>query len=139
MNAAIVQEAFLEHKMSAAPKKAKKLYFEDPFIFHSVEKMIGETVMNATPLLVEGVAVEHYRRKYGKTYYIKGDKGEVDVVYTKGKSFFPVEIKWTNQLRPDELKQVKMYKNSLILGKKRVSTSINDIPYVPLIRFLLRF
>lgn len=137
MNAAIVQEAFSEHRLCAAPKKAKKLYFEDPFIFHAVEKMIGEGVADPAPLLAESVAAGHFRRQYGTTYYIKGDKGEVDIVYLRGKSWFPVEVKWTNQLRPEDLKQIMMYKNGLILGKNLLSSTIRHLPCMPLIRSLL--
>ncbi len=133
----IVQEALAEHTLSAAPKKAKKLYFEDPFIFHAVETMLGKTYAESTPALVETVAVAHFRQKYGKTYYIKGAKGEVDIAYLQDDTFFPVEIKWTTQLRPEELKQVMVYPNSLILGRQRTTAKLAHVPYVPLLRYLL--
>ena len=72
MHAVILQEALAEHTLSAAPKKAKKLYFEDPFIFHAVETMLGKMMPDSTPALAETVAVAHFNRKFGKTYYIKG-------------------------------------------------------------------
>ena len=137
MNAVIVQEAFAEHSFSAAPKKAKKLYFEDPFIFHAVEMMLGKTNEESAPALAETIAVAHFYRKYGKTYYIKGKKGEVDVVYVQDKTFFPVEIKWTKQVRSEELKQIMGYNNGLILGRNHRSSQIAHIPYVSLIRYLL--
>ncbi|MDA3924630.1 MAG: ATP-binding protein [Kiritimatiellae bacterium] len=137
MNAVIIQEAFAEHTFSAAPKKAKKLYFEDPFIFHAVEKMLGQMSEKSTPALAESVAVAHFYRKYGKTYYIKGNKGEVDIVYLKDNMFFPVEIKWSAQIRPEDLKQVMIYQNGLILGRRRMSSKIGHVPYISLIRYLL--
>ncbi len=137
MHAVIVQEALAEHTLSAAPKKAKKLYFEDPFIYHAVETMMGKMNEESTPALVETVAVAHFSRKYGKTYYIKGAKGEVDIAYLQGETFFPVEIKWTTQIRPEELKQVMLYKNSMILGRQRAPARIAHVQYVPLIRYLL--
>jgi predicted AAA+ superfamily ATPase len=137
MHAVIVQEALAEHTMSAAPKKAKKLYFEDPFIYHAVETMLGKINPESTPALVESVAVAHFCRKYGKTYYIKGAKGEVDVAYLQDGTFFPVEIKWTTQIRPEELKQVMLYDNSLILGRQRAPGRIAHVRYLPLIRYLL--
>jgi len=137
MHAVIVQEALAEHTLSAAPKKAKKLYFEDPFIFHAVETMLGKTHAESTPALVETVAVVHFCRKYGKIYYIKGAKGEVDIAYLQDDKFFPVEIKWTTQLRPEELKQVMVYPNALILGRQRMTAKLAHVPYVPLLRYLL--
>lgn len=137
MHAVIVQEALAEHTLSAAPKKAKKLYFEDPFIFHAVEMMLGKTHADSTAALVETVAVAHFGRKFGKTYYIKGAKGEVDIAYLQDDTFFPVEIKWTTQLRPEELKQVMVYPNALILGRQRMTAKLAHVPYVPLIRYLL--
>ena len=137
MHAVIVHEALAEHTLSAAPKKAKKLYFEDPFIFHAVATMLGKMNTESTPALVETVAVAHFYRKYGKTYYIKGTKGEVDIAYLQDETFFPVEIKWTTQIRPEELKQVMLYKNSLILGRQRAPGRISHVQYLPLIKYLL--
>lgn len=137
MHAVMIQEALVEHSLSAAPKKAKKIYFEDPFIFHSVAMMLKLDMANGSPALAETVAVSHFSKKYGKIYYIKGDKGEVDIAYILKDRFYPVEIKWTNQLRPEELKQVSRYPNGLILGKKRQLSMIANIPCYPLIRYLL--
>ncbi len=137
MHAVIIQEALAEHTLSAAPKKAKKLYFEDPFIFHAVETMLGQVRAESAPALAETVAVAHFTRKFGKSYYIKGSKGEVDIAYVQGGTFFPVEIKWTTQIRPEELKQVMVYKNSLLLGRAHAPDRIAHVPYVPLIRYLL--
>jgi predicted AAA+ superfamily ATPase len=137
MHAVMVQEALVEHTLSAAPKKAKKLYFEDPFIFHAVETMLGMMNAESTPALVETVAVAHFSRKFGKIYYIKGAKGEVDIAYLQGDTFHPVEIKWTTQLRPEELKQVMVYPNALILGRQRTAARVAHVPYLPLLRYLL--
>jgi predicted AAA+ superfamily ATPase len=138
MNAVIVQEALAEHALSAAPKKAKKLYFEDPFIFHAVERMLGKIEPDCTPKLVETIAVAQFKRKFGKIYYIKGNKGEVDIAYLQGETFFPVEIKWTTQLRPEELKQILVYRNGLILGRQRGAAQIAHVPCLPLIHYLLK-
>jgi hypothetical protein len=137
MHAVVIQEALAEHTLAAAPKKAKKLYFEDPFIFHAVEKMLGLTRPESDAVLAETVAVTHFGRKYGKIYYIKGAKGEVDISYIQGQSFFPVEIKWTKQIRPEELKQIRTYKNGLILGRHSTPSNLAQVPYLPLIRHLL--
>lgn len=36
MDVLFIQSALLEDKLTAVPKKAKKLYFQDPFIFHAL-------------------------------------------------------------------------------------------------------
>jgi hypothetical protein len=51
------------------------------------------------------------------TFYIKG-KGEVDVVVVEGERFWPVEVKWTQQIRPKDLKQVAAYPNGLVLTRQ---------------------
>lgn len=137
MHAVRIQEALAEHTLTAAPKKAKRLHFEDPFIYHAVETMLQNTRTETNPALVETVAVTHVSRKYGKTYYIKGVKGEVDIAYVQGDTFYPVEVKWATQIRPEELKQILRYKNGLILGRTRNPSKIAHVPYVPLIQFLL--
>ena len=40
MDAAFIQHALVEDKLQPAPKKAKKLIFTDPFIFHSLQNWI---------------------------------------------------------------------------------------------------
>jgi uncharacterized protein len=54
--------------------------------------------------LVEGCVASHYRR-YFPTYYIKSE-GEIDIAYVDKERFWPVEVKWTNQIRPNDLKQL---------------------------------
>jgi hypothetical protein len=46
-------------------------------------------------------------------YYIKS-KGEVDIAIPVVKGFLPVEIKWTETLRRQELKQILTYKRGII-------------------------
>ena len=132
-----VQPALREDKLTAAPKKARKISFCDPFIFHAVQSWLHELrpepsrraqdpfTSQVRPLLadpertgplVEACAVAHYGRRY-PTYYIKG-AGEVDIAYIKDGRFWPVEIKWTSQLRPKTLKQISKYANSRILARR---------------------
>ena len=120
MEGLYIQSALLEDKLKAAPKKAKKLLFCDPFIFHSVRYWIEgkvEVTEEQIPFLVETVLVNQVRRLY-ETYYIKGE-GEVDIAYIKEKKFWPVEIKWRNTLRSKDLKQVLKYKNHLVVTKNK--------------------
>ena len=144
-----VQPALREDKLTAAPKKARKISFCDSFIFHAVQSWLHAAqdpfAAQVRPLLadpertatlVEACAVAHYSRRY-PTYYIKGE-GEVDIAYVKDGRFWPVEIKWTSQLRPKTLKQISKYANSRILARQSVPASIGDIPVEFLPQTLLR-
>ena len=144
-----VQPALREDKLAGAPKKARKISFCDPFIFHAVQSWLHAAqdpfTAEVRPLLadpertgplVEACAVAHYSRHY-PTYYIKGE-GEVDIAYVKDGRFWPVEIKWTGQLRPKTLKQIGKYANSRILARRSAPASIGDIPVEFLPQALLR-
>jgi predicted AAA+ superfamily ATPase len=139
MDALFIQEALLENKLSAAPKKAKKLIFNDPFIFHAIRAWIwpekNSYESQIQPLLknpefssglVEAMVVNHYHRFY-PTYYIKAE-GEVDVAYVSNYRFWPIEVKWTNQLREKDLKQILKYHNGKILAKVKQPSMIQGLP-----------
>ncbi len=149
MDVVYVQSALLEDKLTAAPKKAKKIIFSDPFIYHAVNAWIHpcsdpfdkqlclqvKSPENCSRI-VEACIVNHYRRKY-PTYYIKA-KGEVDIAYIDKKRFWPIEVKWTGQLRPKEFKQILKYANSKILSKNQTAGEIHGIPTEPIPLNLLR-
>lgn len=148
MDAIYILPAILEDKKTAAPKKAKKIYFSDPFIFHSLYAFVEDLAdpweqrirrihqSSVASLLVEGIVVNHFRR-FHPTYYIKSDK-EIDIAYVKEKKIFPVEIKWTNQLRFDELKHLKKYPSCLVAAKVDKEFDLEGIPIVPLPQLLMR-
>jgi predicted AAA+ superfamily ATPase len=71
------------------------------------------------------------------TYYIKGSKGEVDIALVQQKTMLPVEIKWTKRIRPEDLKQIRIYKNGIILTQSSQTQTINANIVLPLIRFLV--
>lgn len=129
MEAVYIQPALLEHKLAAAPKKARKVYFFDPFIYHAIHTAINDTgnpwENYLGPLFegsdgafsphIEAAVVTHFQRRY-KTYYIK-NHGEIDLAYVDGKKFYPVEIKWTSQLRQKELLYISEYPQGIIAAK----------------------
>lgn len=148
MDAIYIQSALVEHKLTGAPKKAKKVTFRDPFIFHALKSWVQpkqDTFQNqiladlhnpkVCSLLVEGCVVNHYARFY-PTYYIKSE-GEVDVAYLDEGRFFPVEVKWTEQLSPSDLKQIMKYPNGIILTKQKEPGLIQHIPTLPVFQALL--
>ena len=116
MDVLVVQHALREDRLAAAPKKARKVAFSDPFIFHAVRSWLDPVADPFTgqvqPILgdpewagrlAEACAVAHHHRLH-PTFYIKGD-GEVDVAFVTGDGFQPVEVKWTAQIRAADLKQ----------------------------------
>lgn len=149
MDAVFNQSALLEDKLVAAPKKARKLMFTDPFIFHAIRAWLVPVrdpyQQQILPLLadpqlaanlVEACSATHYSRFF-PTYYIKAE-GEVDIAYIDQQRFWPVEIKWTHQLRAKDLKQIQKYPNGKILAKMNTAGNIGGIPAEPLPLALLR-
>ena len=125
MDVLIVQHALREDRLTAAPKKARKVVLSDPFIFHAVRSWLdpvddpftaqtGPAVANRewAGKLAEACAAAHHYRMH-PTYYIKGD-GEVDIAFVSGATFSPIEVKWTSQVRSTDLKQARKYRNSVI-------------------------
>jgi uncharacterized protein len=150
MDALFVQYALIEDKLVAAPKKARKIFFSDPFIYHAInawvhpiengyDQQILPTLLNKqkVSLMVEACVSAHVLRHY-PTYYIKAE-GEVDIAYVKDKAFYPIEIKWITQMRPKDLSQIAKYKNGMIYSKSKHFGEIKGIRTVPLPVALLQF
>ena len=149
MDVLYIQSALLEDKLAAAPKKAKKVIFSDPFIYHATnawlhpcqdpfEMLLRPQIESSKSCskIVESCIVNHYQRKF-PVFYIKA-KGEVDIAYIDKKRFWPIEVKWTGQLRPKELKQISKYSNAKILTKNQTAGKIQGIPTEPIPLNLLR-
>ena len=143
MNAVFIQAALQEDTLGPAPKKARKVMFTDPFIFHAMHnwlhpcadpfaEQIEATLAAPTEKarLVEASAVTQVRR-WHPTFYIKA-KGEVDIAYVSKGRFWPIEIKWTGQFRPKDLQQTAKYQNSRVFGRQRGFGKINGMPTEPL-------
>lgn len=149
MGALFVQSAVREDKLTPAPKKAKKVVFTDPFIFHAINywlnpvpdpfnRQVQSLIKDRewASKIVEACTVTLFKRKFS-TFYIKA-AGEVDIAYVKNNRLWPVEIKWAQQLRPKQLKQIAKYSNGRILTKAKTSGKVNGIPTEPLPLALLR-
>lgn len=149
MDAVYIQQALIEDKLVGAIKKARKLIFTDPFIYHAIyawlnpvqtpfEEQIMPALLNSNTAtaLVEACVSSHYRRWY-PTYYIKAE-GEVDIAFINNKKFWPIEIKWTQQLRAKDLKQIQKYKNGIILAKQSTIRDLHETPCYPLAWYLAK-
>ncbi|MCK5098077.1 MAG: hypothetical protein KAR45_08230, partial [Desulfobacteraceae bacterium] len=80
--------------------------------------------------------VNHYQRKF-PVFYIKA-RAEVDIAYIDKNRFWPIEVKWTGQLRPKELKQISKYQNGKILTRSHTTGKIQGIPTEPIPLNLLK-
>ncbi|MEZ4650692.1 MAG: hypothetical protein R3E97_18285 [Candidatus Eisenbacteria bacterium] len=149
MDAVFVQSALLEDKLTAAPRKARRVMFADPFILHAINSWLRpdpDPFRNRLgPLLddpvwfgkvAEACTVTHVRRLH-PTFYIKAE-GEVDIAYVEGKRFHPIEVKWTQQLRPKDLRQIAKYRNGRIWARSWDTEEISGIPVDPLALALYR-
>lgn len=147
MDAVFVQPALREDRLSAAPKKARKVMFTDPFIGHAVADWLRPATdpyreriepLSASPAKaapwVEAVVATHFARLH-PTYYIKA-KGEVDVAYVADGRFHPVEVKWGTQIRPKELVQVARYPNGRVWGRVRTTREVGGVTVEPLAQAL---
>ncbi len=147
MGAIHIQYALLEDKRAPAPKKARKLYFSDPFVYHAIKAWLSPSSApmiqinqdisspELSSLLVETAVLGHFKRHH-PTFYLKG-QGDVDIAYLAQDQFWPIELKWRNQIRPGDLKQLAKYPNGRLWTKGHTYGEINGIPVEPLLLALV--
>ena len=105
----------------------------DPFVLHAVRSWLEPAAdpyaERTLPLLAdpewagrlaELCADVHHARLH-PTFYIKAE-GEVDVAYVDKGRFWPLEVKWTGQVRPGDLKQLRKYPNGGLLSREAAPT-----------------
>lgn len=140
MDVVFFLEAFDQNKKRGFPKKAIKVHFTDPFIANVIEKWLvreqrlGQNRRDEATQVESCVAAQY--RHLAPIFYIKAE-GEIDLVVVTEGDFVPIEVKWSNQIRPHDLKQLKKYKNSVILSRGFASGKIEEITSYPLPIFLL--
>jgi predicted AAA+ superfamily ATPase len=131
-------QSFDLNKKQGSPKKDRKFHFLDPFIQRTIYQWLQrEGYLNSIdlePTLVESTVASHCFR-LAKTFYFKA-QGEIDIIWLKEKIIQAIEVKWSNQLRPNDLKTLKQFKNSLILGKNPETGTIENIKVMPVYHFL---
>lgn len=115
----------------------------DPFILHAVRAWLDPAAdayedqilplcrdAESSGRMIEACVVAHAHRHF-PAFYIKA-AGEVDLALVKEGRFWPIEIKWTTQLRPKDLKQVRAYPNSVIAARTRAPHEVGGVPVMPL-------
>ncbi|MCA8965159.1 MAG: ATP-binding protein [Planctomycetes bacterium] len=132
--------ALVEHTGRPAPKKARKVYFADPFIHRAALSWLGEDDQLASDARLqrdlEGVFAAHVAR-IGEGFYIKAD-GEIDVAFYERRELQLVEVKWSSQLRPEELKEIRRRGRGLIAARVARSVVYEELPVLPAAVVLLR-
>jgi predicted AAA+ superfamily ATPase len=144
------------NKKEAKIKGDKKIYFFDPFIFHSVKSHIKGTPVwdninrtledeNLLGKLVEGVFISHLRMydeipllRTGNTflwnYYDKSGK-EIDAIFKINGSYLGIEVKYQWQVDERDIKRIIPVKKYIILSKEDIGGR-GDMMIVPLDVFL---
>ncbi|MDQ7010177.1 MAG: hypothetical protein Q9M29_00005, partial [Mariprofundaceae bacterium] len=144
MDAVFVQHALKMDKLTAAPKKARKLMFADPFIFHAARAwlkhsgdpyagQIRPTLDDAEwqGRLIEAMVATRFSR-LRPTCYIKTEKGEVDVATVRDGRVQAIEVKWTSQLRAKDLKVIGRMNHGKVWANVAQAHETNGITIEPL-------
>lgn len=141
MDAVVVVPALSEHERGPAPKKGRKVFFADPFIHRAVRAFLGRDGVEPGSDAhlqrdLEAVMSCHVARR-GEVFYIKG-MGEIDVAWYAGRRLQLVEAKWSKQLRPEELKEVRRRGQGVVAGRVLQEGSLDGVRVLPAAVVLLR-
>jgi predicted AAA+ superfamily ATPase len=140
MDGLLVVPALAEHTRGPAPKKARKVFFADPFIHRAVLAWLGgDDVRDDDARLqrdLEGVFAAHVAR-FTDAYYLKG-RGEVDLAWFEDAALRLLEVKWSSQLRSKDLKEIRRRGHGVIAGRVHRSLTFEGLPVVPASIALLR-
>ncbi|MBA3661157.1 MAG: ATP-binding protein [Gammaproteobacteria bacterium] len=141
-DAVFIQSALGANQRDAAPKKARKLMFTDPFIFHAVRAWLNPVndvfntqispIQNDLALsakLVTACVITHFSRHFS-TFYIKA-QGMIDLAYLANNKVYPIVVHWNNHFQAKDLKQILKYPNGKILTKMQRSGVIEHIRTEP--------
>lgn len=141
MDAVVVVPALAEDRLAPAPKKGRKVFFADPFIHRALLAWLGrpDGALSADERLqrdLEGTFAAHVARR-GEVFYLKG-QGEVDVAWLEERRIQAIEVKWSRQLRPEELKEIRRRGRGVIAARVDAPGTLDGIPVAPAALVLLR-
>ena len=149
-------------KKTSNSKKEKKVYFQDPFIFHSLRTWVsGQTdYFNSTlsylespenkSKLIESIVENHLIRlmynvspsdvftSHEHVFYWrkKGGKKEVDfVIKDKNGELLPIEVKFQNKINSKDYIGLNAFKKGILISKKDFNTTGNYVT-IPVSLFL---
>lgn len=138
MDILLTLKAFDQNNKRGFPRKDRKFLLLDPFIYQVIYRWANRVGhlnhLNYENIIVEATVASHCNRN-NKVFYFKG-KGEIDVITLQNNIVSAIEVKWANQLRPNDLTMLKQFKNSIILVKKQISGNIENIQCIPVYQYL---
>jgi len=141
MDILFILQAFDPTKKQGFPRKDRKFHFTDPFIYRVILAWLQREGQFKQPLvestLVEACVASACNRT-NKTFYYKG-KGEIDVILLRGDLIIALEVKWSNQLRANDLKTLSMFKNGIILTKAPQRGVFDGVACIPVYEYLQEF
>lgn len=76
--------------------------------------------------------------RHGRAFYFKG-QGEIDVIHVADEKVTAIEVKWTNQVRPVDLKTLKQFRHALVVTKTLQSGFSDAVQYLPIGEFLVDY
>jgi len=130
-------------------RKRRKIYFVDPFIFHTVNSWCGgsdrpfdyackwlENPDNKARL-VESIGISFLRQKFPLQAFWR-NKGEIDFIgFVDKRPEFHLEIKYQSQIVSEDKKSLKKVKGGVLLSRDTLHfDKENNILIVPLAYFL---
>lgn len=134
-------QAFDQNTRRGFPKKARKFHFCDPFIRRTIRNwLVRERFLESDEPdesgLTEACVAAQFHSRY-PSYYIKAN-GEIDLIIVKGKNTLPIEVKWSERVRPENLAELRKFKKAVVVSKSPDADLIGDVHVLPLPLFLMR-
>jgi len=148
--------AFDFSKKEMKPKGSKKIFFQDPFVFHSirsfltgrdVNEIVEETLKNEELVsrVVEGIVSSHFvmsqevpMMKEPRTFlwFFYNTRGkEIDNVLRIGVTYVATEVKYRRKVTPRDIWRIQQATKNLILTKEDLKTD-GDVILAPVSMFL---
>jgi predicted AAA+ superfamily ATPase len=115
-------------------RKMRKVYFIDPFLFLVFKKVLTKRSIEEKeiPKIIEGIVAEYLKRKFGKVFYISGEK-EIDFLVNNT----AIEVKWQEKIKFQDFGKIRL-KNNILLSKSNFDFSKKEkILILPVSLFLL--
>lgn len=135
----------------AAFKKRRKIYFQDPLIFHALrswsygfpDPFKATTDFLLMPrergVMVEGIVASHLIRQFGQVFYWRKDEeDEIDfIVYDAQQHLANIEVKYQARINPSNAKRLRKSGGGLLLTQNTLEISPQkDVLVLPVSYFL---
>lgn len=124
-----------------AYRKNKKIYFADPFIYHTLHAWLKDSSLpfslaeqevfetSRTSKLVENAIAVHLKRKFREVYYWKNRK-EIDFVIVENGRIIPIEVKYRRAVPIGEITYLKKFPQAVVVTQSELRQDEN-ILFIP--------